>query len=52
MLQQAVSLASNNRNIIDLSKMVTHTYSLDNIEEAMLATEKYYGLRVLIKNRF
>ena len=49
MLYEAARLASTKE--IDLSKIVTHRYSLSNIEEAILATEKYYGLRAVI-NRF
>src|ERR671921_183411 len=49
MLHEAARLASTKE--IDLSKIVTHRYSLSNIEEAILATEKYYGLRAVI-NRF
>jgi L-iditol 2-dehydrogenase len=49
MLYEAARLASNKK--IDLSKIITHRYSLSNIEEAILATEKYYGLRAVI-NRF
>jgi L-iditol 2-dehydrogenase len=49
MLYEAARLASTKK--IDLTKIVTHRYSLSNIEEAMLATEKYYGLRAVI-NRF
>ena len=48
-LEQAAMLASN--RIIDLSKMITHKYSLADIGEALLATENYYGLRVVI-NKF
>ena len=49
MLHEAARLASTKE--VDLSKIVTHRYSLSNIEEAILATEKYYGLRAVI-NRF
>src|ERR687889_1529009 len=49
MLHEAARLASTKE--IDLSKIVTHRYSLSNIEEAILATERYYGLRAVI-NRF
>ena len=49
MLQEAARLASERE--IDLSKIITHRYSLDGIQKAMLATEKYYGLRAVI-NRF
>src|ERR1700730_7140538 len=47
-LQQSVRLAS--RGIIDLSRMITHRYSLTEIEEAMAATEKYHGLRAVIND--
>jgi L-iditol 2-dehydrogenase len=47
-LQQAVSLAS--RGIINLSRMITHRYSLTEIEEAMAATEEYHGLRAVIND--
>lgn len=50
LLKEAVKLAAN-REIIDLSKIITHRYSLDKIHEALLATEKYYGLRAVI-NKF
>ena len=36
---------------IDMSKMVTNRYSLNEIEHAMLATEEFHGLRVVV-NRF
>ena len=49
MLYEAAKLASTKE--VDLSKIVSHRYSLSNIEEAILATEKYYGLRAVI-NRF
>ena len=49
MLYEAARLASTKE--VDLTKIVTHRYSLSNIEEAILATEKYYGLRTVI-NRF
>jgi L-iditol 2-dehydrogenase len=45
-LQQAARLASNRE--IDLSKLISHRYSLVNIKAAILATENYYGLRVVI----
>jgi hypothetical protein len=57
MLQEAARLASDDNNdddnnkAINLSKIVTHKYSLMDIQKAMLATEKYYGLRAVI-NRF
>jgi L-iditol 2-dehydrogenase len=49
MLKEAARLVSDKQ--IDLSKIITHRYSLDDIQKAMLATEKYYGLRAVI-NRF
>jgi L-iditol 2-dehydrogenase len=49
MLYKAARLASTKE--VDLSKIVSHRYSLSNIEEAIFATEKYYGLRAII-NRF
>jgi L-iditol 2-dehydrogenase len=49
MLQEAARLAVNKE--ADLSKIVSHRYSLNNIKEAMLATEKYYGFRAVI-NKF
>jgi L-iditol 2-dehydrogenase len=48
-LRDAARIVSDKQ--IDLSKIITHRYSLDNIQEAILATEKYYGLRSVI-NRF
>ena len=45
-LQQAVRLASNGE--INLSKIISHRYPLVNIKEAILATEEYRGLRVII----
>jgi len=47
-LQQAVRLAS--RGIINLSRMITHRYSLTEIEEAMAATDEYHGLRAVIND--
>jgi L-iditol 2-dehydrogenase len=49
MLQKAAKLAGDKK--IDLSKIITHTYSLKDIEEAIWATEQYRGLRVVI-NKF
>jgi L-iditol 2-dehydrogenase len=49
MLREAARLTSNNE--IDLSKIISHRYPLRDINEAMLATERYYGLRVII-NKF
>jgi L-iditol 2-dehydrogenase len=49
MLREAAKLTSNNE--IDLSKIISHRYPLRDINEAMLATERYCGLRVII-NKF
>jgi L-iditol 2-dehydrogenase len=49
MLQAAARIAA--EKVVDLSKIVTHQYSLTKVEEAILATEKYYGLRAVI-NKF
>jgi L-iditol 2-dehydrogenase len=49
MLQAAARIAA--EKVVDLSKIVTHQYSLAEIKEAMLATEKFYGLRAVI-NKF
>ena len=44
--KRAVQLASG--KIVDLSKMVTHRYSLDAISEAISVTESYKGLRAAV----
>jgi hypothetical protein len=49
MLRQAVSLAS--RKEIDLSSVISHKFSLQNIHEAIRVTEDYEGLRAII-NKF
>jgi len=49
MLQRAARLASNGE--IDLSKIITHRYALTDINQAITATGKYHGLRVII-NKF
>jgi L-iditol 2-dehydrogenase len=49
MLREATRIAS--EKMIDLSSIVTHTYSLPEIEEAIEVTEKYHGLRAVI-NKF
>lgn len=46
MLRKAAKLAS--ERTVDLSKIVTHQYSLQNIKEAILTTEKFLGLRTII----
>ncbi|MEJ7642205.1 MAG: alcohol dehydrogenase catalytic domain-containing protein [Candidatus Nitrosocosmicus sp.] len=46
MLADAVRIASTKE--IDLSQMITHRFSLDDIEKAMITTEKFYGLRSVI----
>jgi L-iditol 2-dehydrogenase len=48
-LMEAVKLASSGE--INLSKLVSHAYHLEDIIQAILATEKYHGLRTVI-NRF
>jgi L-iditol 2-dehydrogenase len=49
MLEEATRIAS--KKMIDLSAIVTHKYSLPEIEEAIEVTEKYHGLRAVI-NKF
>ena len=49
MLSEAARIVA--EKIVDLSAIITHKYSLEQIEKAMDATEKYYGLRAVI-NRF
>jgi L-iditol 2-dehydrogenase len=49
MLGEAARIAS--EKTIDLSAIVTHKYSLPEIEEAIEVTEKYHGLRAVI-NKF
>ena len=46
MLVEAVRIASTKE--IDLSQMITHRFSLDEIQKAIIHTEKYYGLRSVI----
>jgi L-iditol 2-dehydrogenase len=48
-LEQATKIAAD--KTIDLSAIVTHKYSLPEIEKAIDVTEKYYGLRAVI-NKF
>ncbi len=45
-LNLATILASYKK--VDLSKIITHRYSLDKIWEAILSTENYNGLRVIV----
>jgi L-iditol 2-dehydrogenase len=49
MLGEATRIAA--EKMIDLSAIVTHRYSLPEIEEAIEVTEKYHGLRAVI-NKF
>src|SRR5215210_3752479 len=49
MLEEATRIAAD--KAIDLSAIVTHKYSLSEIENAIDVTEKYYGLRAVI-NKF
>jgi len=48
MLQEAAGIAAD--RTVDLSRIVTHRYSLTEIEKAMDATEKYYGLRAVVND--
>ena len=48
-LRKAIKIASN--GIVNLSKLVTRTYHLDDIVQAIFDTENYHGLRTVI-NRF
>lgn len=45
-LRSAAALAAEGR--IDLSKIITQRYSLDNVEEAIMDTAEFRGLRVVI----
>ncbi|HKZ62571.1 MAG TPA: alcohol dehydrogenase catalytic domain-containing protein [Nitrososphaera sp.] len=49
MLQQAARIAA--ERLVDLSKIVTHQYPLQEIQKAMMTTEGYHGLRAVI-NKF
>jgi len=49
MLEEATRIAAD--KVIDLSAIITHKYSLSEIEKAIYVTEKYYGLRAVI-NKF
>ncbi|MGI9010843.1 MAG: alcohol dehydrogenase catalytic domain-containing protein [Nitrososphaeraceae archaeon] len=49
MLFEASRLASNKK--VDLSKIISHRFSLDNIKDALTVAENYYGLRAII-NKF
>jgi L-iditol 2-dehydrogenase len=49
MLEEATRIAAD--KAIDLSAIITHKYSLSEIEKAIYVTEKYYGLRAVI-NKF
>jgi L-iditol 2-dehydrogenase len=47
-LRQAAKVAS--EGVVNLSEVISHRFSLGNIKEAIVATERYYGLRVVIDN--
>lgn len=47
--REAVRIAGEKR-IIDLSKMVTHRFKLEQIHRALSATENYEGLRVAVSS--
>ena len=49
LLRQAAGIAAD--GLVDLAKIVTHKYSLEEIQEAITTTEEYYGLRAVI-NKF
>ena len=49
LLRQAVGIAS--ERLVDLAKIVTHQYSLEEIQKAITSTEEYHGLRAVI-NKF
>jgi L-iditol 2-dehydrogenase len=46
LLRQAAEIAS--ERLVDLAKIVTHQYSLQDIQKAMTTTEEYHGLRAVI----
>jgi L-iditol 2-dehydrogenase len=48
-LKEATRIAAD--KMVDLSAIVTHKYSLPEIEKAINVTEKFYGLRVVL-NKF
>ena len=48
-MRQAIKLVSDNR--INLTEVISHYYSLSDIEDALAATESFRGLRIVI-NRF
>jgi threonine dehydrogenase-like Zn-dependent dehydrogenase len=48
-LEEATRIAAD--KVIDLSTIITHRYSLREIEKAIDVTEKYHGLRAVI-NKF
>lgn len=48
-LREAANMAGARQ--VDLSKLITHRYPISELEQAVIATEKYYGLRVVV-NRF
>src|ERR671918_208400 len=48
-MRQAIKLVSDNR--IALSEVISHYYSLSDIEDALAATESFRGLRIVI-NKF
>jgi L-iditol 2-dehydrogenase len=48
LMQEAAKIAT--EKTVDLSRIITHQYSLAEIEKAMRVTEKYEGLRVVINS--
>jgi L-iditol 2-dehydrogenase len=45
-LREAANMAGAKQ--VDLPKLITHRYPISEIEQAVIATEKYYGLRSVI----
>lgn len=48
--REAVEIASK-KKIIDLSRMITHKFQLEQIHRALTATENYEGLRVTVSSK-
>ncbi|HEX6067991.1 MAG TPA: alcohol dehydrogenase catalytic domain-containing protein [Nitrososphaera sp.] len=49
-LREAARIAGE-RKVVELSKMITHRFGLDQIHEALSATANYHGLRVAVSAR-
>jgi len=48
MARQAIKLVAERR--IDLSKIISHKFSLFEIEKALATTQKFHGLRSVINS--